>query len=62
MFFRRGSGGYNRFTPHRVAILFLAAGIWLAGVIADRAVLTGAAIVILALGLLLGFLGREKEE
>lgn len=51
--------------PHlawKVAIFFLAAGLWLAGVIAGRAWLSGAAIAVLLLALVLRFLPQDAEE
>jgi hypothetical protein len=43
----------------RVGLFFLAAGVWLAGVIIDDGRFTGAAITLLLLGLLLGLLPRR---
>jgi low temperature requirement protein LtrA len=61
MFFRRGGGDSNRFTAWRVGLFFLAAGTWLAGVLAERPLLTGAAIVIVLVAVMLGPLGRREE-
>lgn len=60
--FHRRRGGYNRYTPWRVGLIFLAAGVWLAGVLTGRGLLTGAAIGLLLVGLLLGLLGRRGAE
>ncbi len=46
----------------KVAIFFLAAGVWVAGVITGRPWITGAAIVLLLAGLALRYAGREREE
>jgi fatty acid desaturase len=46
----------------KVAIFFLAAGVWLAGVISGRAWLSGAAIVVLLLALVLRFLPHDGDE
>ncbi|CAN5537731.1 hypothetical protein BH24GEM3_BH24GEM3_07800 [soil metagenome] len=46
----------------KVAIFFLAAGVWLAGVISGRAWLSGAAIAILLLALVLRFLPQGGDE
>lgn len=47
----------------KVTLFFLAAGIWLAGVISGSAWLTGAAIALLATAVLLRFLpGRRDDE
>lgn len=61
MFHGRG-GGYNRFTLWRVGLIFLAAGVWFAGVLTGRELLTGSAIGLLLLGLLLGILGRRDAD
>ena len=61
MFHRRGSG-YNRFTVARVAIIFLAAGVWLGGAMTGRSLLTGAAIALLVVALLLGLAGRARSR
>ncbi len=51
----------DRFLFWKVAIFFLTAGIWLAGVIAGRSWLTGAALVLLLFGVLLRFLPQNGE-
>ncbi|HEV2132128.1 MAG TPA: hypothetical protein VGR27_13530 [Longimicrobiaceae bacterium] len=52
----------DRHLVWKVAIFFLAAGIWLAGVISGRAWLSGAAIAVLLLALVLRFLPQGAEE
>jgi hypothetical protein len=62
MMFNRRDGGAHRHTWLRVSIFFLAAGLWLAGVITGNTWLTGAAIGILAIGVLLRFAGRTNAD
>lgn len=45
----------------KVGLFFLAAGVWLAGVIADLPWLTGAAILLLGLALVLRLLSSDRE-
>lgn len=52
----------DRFLIWKVAIFFLAAGVWLAGVISGRGWLSGAAIVILLLAIVLRFLPQGGDE
>ena len=58
---RRG-GGSHRFLPLRIAIFFLAAGIWLAGVLTGRDEVTGIALGILVLGWILTLVARRSAE
>lgn len=59
MIFRPDRGRrYDRLTPWRVGLFFLGAGVWIAGALSERPAVTGAAIVIVAVALLLGLLGR----
>jgi hypothetical protein len=46
----------------RVGLFFLAAGVWLAGVLVNDNRLTGAAILILFVGILLRFLDRSVAD
>lgn len=62
MFVRRDRKGVNRFTPWRAALLFLAAGVWLGGVLTENSVATAVAIGILLVALLLGPLGRARGD
>lgn len=61
IFFRRDVGP-DRFTGLRVSLLFLAAGLWLAGVITETAWVTGLAILILVGALLLRIAGRLRDD
>lgn len=61
MFVRRGGGGRDRFTALRIALIFLAAGVWLGGVMTGRGSVTGAAIAILLVALVLQILGRRER-
>lgn len=60
MFIRRDRRPANRLTPWRVALVFLAAGIWLGGVLTENHLATGAAIVVLLAAIALGYVGRER--
>jgi hypothetical protein len=52
--------GTPRYTTLRVALFFLAAGIWLGGYFIGNQVVTGVAIFVAILGVILGMLGRER--
>lgn len=62
MFIRRDRKGAGRFLLWRVALFFLAAGVWLGGVLAENETATGLAILILLAAVVLGFVGRRREE
>jgi hypothetical protein len=65
MVFLRRSRNENprpELVPWRVGLFFLAAGVWLAGVLADDLRITGAAIGILALAIVLRFFPTRAEE
>lgn len=62
MFVRRGGRGSTRFLAARVGLLFLAAGVWIAGVVTGRFLVTGTAIAILLLALVLGLSARGKKD
>jgi predicted MFS family arabinose efflux permease len=62
MFVRRDRTGPHRYTTWQVGLFFLAAGAWLGGVIADNSFATGASILIAAVAMLLGPLGRRERE
>lgn len=53
---------WHRFVDWQVGFYFLAAGIWLGGVIAGRPSLTGVAIGLLVAALLLGMIGRRLDR
>ncbi len=59
---RTRSRNPDPFLDWKVAIFFLAAGIWLAGVISNRIWMSGAAILLLLVGILLRFLSRRRNE
>lgn len=60
--FRPSRGpGNQRFLFARVAAFFLGAGIWIGALLFDRPGFTGLAIAVLAIGLILGLLGRRGE-
>jgi hypothetical protein len=61
MFPSRHRRGADRYTPVRIALIFLAAGVWLAGVITGSLWITGAAIVILLVALALQIAGRHRS-
>lgn len=58
---RRRGGRASRFTIWKVAILLLAAGIWLAGVMIENTQVTAAAIIVLGIGLVLVIAERREE-
>lgn len=57
---RRRRSGPDPFLAWKVGIFVLAAGMWIAGVIAGQAWLTGAALAVLLVGLLLRFVRRGE--
>jgi len=59
MFVRRDRTGPDRYVNWKVGLFFLAAGVWLGGVIAENSFATGASILIAAVTMLLGVLGRR---
>jgi len=59
---RRDGMASTRYAAARVGLFFLAAGLWLAGVIADQQVITGAAIIVAALALFVGLLARRGQH
>jgi Na+/H+ antiporter NhaC len=60
MFISRRSGRSTRFTVWKVALLFLGAGIWVAGIMAENFQITAAAIIVVAIALLLGLAERRE--
>jgi low temperature requirement protein LtrA len=63
MFFARRDRSPNvKYLTARVALFFVAAGVWLAGVVTEQPVYTGAAIVILVVAMLLGLYARRGAE
>lgn len=50
----------DRFRNWKVALFFLAAGIWLGGVVADQPLVTGAAIVLLLIAVGLRFVSDSE--
>ena len=61
IFVRRDRAGATRWVATRVGLFFLAAGIWVAGAMVGNEWITGAAIAIAAVALLLGLIGRRYE-
>jgi low temperature requirement protein LtrA len=59
---RRRPASPDPFVAVKTAIFFLAAGVWLAGVLLDDLRITGAAIVVLAVGVLLRLFPRADSE
>ncbi len=59
MFISRRTGGSGRWTVWKVGILFLGAGTWVAGVIAENFQVTAAAIIVIAIGLVLSLVERS---
>lgn len=57
---RRDRRGFNPYTWVRVALFFLAAGVWLGGAAAGNQVATGVAIGILLAAVVLGVVGRRR--
>jgi hypothetical protein len=62
IFIRRDGRGPDRFTWVRGGLFFFAAGLWLAGALTDRPVVTGVAIGVLLLAMLLRLAGRAGGE
>lgn len=63
MFFsRRRRGEPDRWLWLKTSILCLAAGVWLAGVITEREAVTGAALGLMVVGLVLVLLTRVRDE
>ena len=62
LFASRNRSATSRFLTSRIAIFFLAAGVWLAGVIVEDKRLTGAAIVILFIAFVLGLVGQRQDD
>ena len=61
MFLRRDRRS-RRFVNWQVGLFFLAAGVWLGGVVADRPGVTPLAIGLAVLAVLLGAIGRRGGE
>jgi len=61
MFIRRDRQYSRGLTFVRVGIFFFAAGMWLAGVTVGNDTVTSIAIVVAAVGLLLGWAGRPRH-
>ena len=60
IFIRRDRPASARMIGLRVGLFFLAAGLWLAGVVVENDAITGVAILVALIALGLGLLGREK--
>ncbi len=62
MFVTRRSRSSTRMTIWKVALLFLGAGIWIAGMLVENYQITAAAIIVIAIALLLGLVERVGGE
>lgn len=62
MFLRRRGDGPDRFLAVRIALIFLAAGVWVGGVVTGRDAITGVAIGILLVALVLQIVGRRSAR
>ena len=62
MFLRRDRRGRRRFVNWQVGLFFLAAGVWLGGVLAGRPGVTLVAIGLAVVAVLLGAAGRRGGE
>ncbi len=63
MIFRpRRSSDTNRFVYWQVGLFFLASGVWVVSLVSGYTKLTGVAIGILLVALLLGAMGRRSSE
>jgi uncharacterized membrane protein len=61
IFLRRDRYPIRRWMALRVGLLFLAAGIWLAGVVIDDDRITAVAIVVAGIGIMMGAYLRRRE-
>lgn len=62
MVFRaRRDRGSHRFVEWQVGLFFLAAGIWGGAIVVGRPEITGVAVAVLLVSLLLGVLGRRLD-
>jgi Na+/H+ antiporter NhaC len=59
VFISRSSRHAPRFTVWKLAILFLGAGLWVAGVMVENFQITAAAIIVVAIALVLGLVERR---
>lgn len=59
MFLRRDGRDPDRYSWIRIGLIFLAAGVWIGGVITGRQLITGLAIVIVLAALVLQIIGRR---
>lgn len=62
MFVSRDRRPRDRYASIRIGLIFLAAGLWLGGVITGWPAATGAAILVLVLALVLQIVGRRRGE
>lgn len=62
MFIRRDRRGADRFMVLRVALFFLAAGVWVGGLLAGNDTATGVAILIVLAALGVGLLARRRPR
>ena len=59
---RRGAGRGHRFLGWQVGLFFAGAALLVGGMLAEMRSVTGVALGILVLGLMLGLLGRRLER
>ena len=62
MFRPRRPSRAHRFTYWQVGLFFLAAGVWAVSVVSGRPRLTGGAIALLLIALVLGAIGRRLTD
>jgi hypothetical protein len=62
VFISRRRTGTTRLTVWKVGVLFLGAGIWVAGVMINNFQVTAAAIIVVAIGLLLSLVERRQSS
>lgn len=60
MFISRRDTGSTRFTVWKVALLFLGAGIWIAGIIVENYQITAGAMIVVAIALILSLVERRR--
>jgi hypothetical protein len=61
MFARRNAPPAGPLTYVRVGLFFFGAGIWLAGVWANNQIATTAAMVVITIAILIGWVGRRRH-
>ena len=59
---RNGQTKPNRWLAWKVSLFFLAAGVWMLGAVTESGALTGAAIIILGVAIILRLFDRWTED